>query len=78
MKIFDMEVLGVSGQVALYELIVARKDTHAMAKISSPAIRDEYTHLALELWPMTKSPRHRGSGEAVQTKAPFMLTAQDV
>ena len=47
---FDMEILGVTGQVALFELIVARKDTHAMAKISSPAIRNEFTHLSI--WPM--------------------------
>ena len=64
MKIFDMEVLGVSRQVALYEPIVARKDTHAMTKISSPTIRNEYTHLAI--WPMTKTVRHRGSKGAVQ------------
>ena len=49
-KMFDMEILGVTGQVALFELIVARKDTHAMAKISSPAIRNEFTHLSI--WPM--------------------------
>ena len=76
MKIFDMEVLGVPGQVALYELIVARKDTHAMAKISSPAIRNEFTHLAI--WPMTTTPRKQRSKGTTQTKAPFMLTAQGV
>ena len=76
-KMFDMEILGVSGQVALFELIVARKDTHAMAKISSPAIRNEFTHLSI--WPMTTTPMtRRGSKGATQTKAPFMLTGQDV
>ena len=28
-KMFDMEILGVTGQVALFGLIVARQDTHA-------------------------------------------------
>ena len=78
-KMFDMENLGVTGQVALFELIVARKDTHAiaMAKISSPAIRNEFTHLSI--WPMTTTPMtRRGSTGTTQTKAPFMLTGQDV
>ena len=67
----------MTGQVALFELIVARKDTHAMAKISSPTIRNEFTHLSI--WPMTTTPMtRRGSTGTLQTKAPFILTGQDV
>jgi hypothetical protein len=75
-KIFDMEILGVTGQVALFELIVARKDTHAMAKISSPAIRNEFPHLSI--WPMNTTQSSKQRGGTTQTKAPFMLTGQDV
>ena len=44
-KMIDMEVLGVSGQVALYEPIEAKGDLNATAKITGPAMRNENTHL---------------------------------
>ena len=40
-KMIDIEVLGVSGQVALYELIVAKGDPNAMSKITGPAMRNK-------------------------------------
>ena len=64
-KMVDMEVLGVSGQVALYELIIAKGDQDAMTKIIGPVIRNEYTYL--DYWPMIANPR-RGKPPI---KAPF-------
>ena len=57
-------------------MIVAKNDTHAMAKISSPAIRNEFTHLSI--WPMNTTQGSKQRGGTTKTKAPFMLTGQDV
>ena len=71
-KMIDMEVLGVSGQVALYELIVAKGDLNAMSKITGPAMRNEYTHL--DYWPMETNQR-RGKPPI---KAPFEVKENEV
>ena len=44
-KMIDMEVLGVSGRVALYEIIIAKEGQDMMPKIMGPAIRNEYTYM---------------------------------
>ena len=71
-KMIDMEVLGVSGQVALYEIIIAKGDQDAMTKITGLAIMNEYTYL--EYWPMIAYPR-RGKPPI---KAPFEVKEGEV
>ena len=71
-KMTDTEVLGVSGQGALYEIIIAKGYQDAMTKITGPAIRNEYTYL--DYLPMTTNPR-RGKPPI---KAPFEVKEGEV